>query len=231
MSVGASLKKPVAFLGAEQAWFTDWLQCRITDYFKQEDNTVFPVAPDLTGHPGDEYEQQIIKLKLNDSERLVLMLALIPWLKPDALDLLFTRNKNIDRPFSEFGGVPAKAHGGFIPTLETALFVLAGDDLSARLEAMSLLSPASPLLKENIIQFTHTESMESETAAVLGVSPTFLKRVTGFNTSVVTLGGNFPAQRITTGISTEEIVISDEVKDELEIIESWIRAQPQARVL
>ena len=212
------------FLKAEQLWFERWLQCRINDFFKQEEGTDFPAAPELTGNP-DDYQQQIIELKLSDSERLVLMLALIPWLKPDALDLLFTRNQEFDRPFSEFGGVPAKTHGGFVPTIETALFLLAGDDLSARMNAMALLSPDSALVKSNVIQFTQTESGESETAAVLTVSPGYVKRFTGFNTSIVTLGGNFPARRITTEFADDDLVVSDEVKDELQIISTWIRHQ------
>ena len=223
MSRGVSEATELDFLTAERIWFETWLQCRITDYFKQEEHTVFPPAPELSHKPTDVYQQKVIDLALTESERLLLMLALVPWLKPDALDLLFTRNKNIDRAFSEFGGVPAKAHGGFQPTVETALFVLAGDNLTQRLAVMALLSPDSPLVKADIIEFSHTDAGEPETTAVLKISTRFIRKFTGFNTSVVTLGGNFPAHKITTSITFDELVVSEQVKDELQILETWVR--------
>ena len=36
-------------------------------------------------------------------------------------------NKNFDCPYTEFGGWKGLSHGGFLPTGETAVFLLAGD--------------------------------------------------------------------------------------------------------
>ena len=50
------------------------------------------------------------------------------------LDVFFTQNKETQRGFAEFGGLQGKAHSGFLPTVETVLFVLAGQDLNKRFE-------------------------------------------------------------------------------------------------
>ena len=71
-------------------------------------------------------------------EWMVLMLALMPHLSPQVLDIFFVHNKNFDRPYTEFGGWKGLSHGGFLPTGETAVFLLAGDRVERRLEVVRL---------------------------------------------------------------------------------------------
>lgn len=78
-------------------------------------------------------------------------MAIAPWLRPQALDMLLLRNKNLDRRFSESGGREDRERAGFLPTRQTALFVIAGDDLAARLRAMRLLAPDARLLRHKLV--------------------------------------------------------------------------------
>lgn len=64
---------------------------------------------------------------LTFDERMVVMLALMPHVCPQILDI-FCTNKNFDRQYTEFGGWKGLSHGGFLPTGETASFILAGED-------------------------------------------------------------------------------------------------------
>ena len=61
-------------------------------------------------------------------ERVIVMLALMPHIKPQALDTIFLQNGALDRQFTQFGGWKGLSHGGFLPTGETAVFIIAGDD-------------------------------------------------------------------------------------------------------
>ena len=70
--------------------------------------------------------------RLSIGERLVLLLAIIPHVRPQLLDVLWARNEATERGFTEFGGWHGTTHGGFIPTGETAAFLLAGDELAGR---------------------------------------------------------------------------------------------------
>ena len=54
-------------------------------------------------------------------------------LRPQLLDVLCTRNETTQRPFTEFGGTSSGA--SFVPSAETACFLLAGDALGPRLAA------------------------------------------------------------------------------------------------
>src|SRR5690606_8811864 len=76
--------------------------------------------------------------QLSFIERLLLMLALIPHIYPQALDMFFHRNSSTERGFTEFGGLKGGAHSGFLPTGETAVFLLAGNDLGKRFKIQQL---------------------------------------------------------------------------------------------
>ena len=95
------------------------------------------------------------------------MLALVPHLRPQALDLLFVRNKNLDRGFTEFGGCKGRTHGGFLPTAETAAFVLAGDDLARRLAVFRLFDEDAVLRRSGLIRIETEATGEPALAAAL----------------------------------------------------------------
>ena len=48
------------------------------------------------------------------------------------------QNKNFDRQYTEFGGWKGLSHGGFLPTGETASFILAGEDVEKRLSLIHI---------------------------------------------------------------------------------------------
>ncbi|MEM7260138.1 MAG: hypothetical protein AAF404_22415, partial [Pseudomonadota bacterium] len=196
------------FLDAERRWFEGWLQCRVASYFDNDKPTVFPPAPPLTGKPADAYQQAVEDLALTEKERLVLMLALVLWIKPDALDLLHTKNTAWGLRYSEFGSDLTQANGRFQPTVQTALFVLAGDNVSQSQAAMALLSPDGSLVKAGTIEISPTGPGEPDTAAVLGISSTFIRKITGSETSGVTHGRSLPPHRLTTRLKPNELVVS-----------------------
>ena len=76
----------------------------------------------------------------NHNEWIVLMLALIPHVKPDFFERLITEYLPKGGDFPEFGGVKATNHRGLLPTGETAQFILAGDHIDQRLEVQSWVS-------------------------------------------------------------------------------------------
>ena len=127
-------------LAAELDWFERVLETRIALHFEQPaavDDIHALTPPDLAGDPS-EYATVVREHAMGFDERLLLMLALVPHVRPQLLDLLFVRNRNLDRGFTEFGGWKGKTHGGFLPTCETAAFLIAGEDLRARFEVMKL---------------------------------------------------------------------------------------------
>ncbi|WP_035764408.1 hypothetical protein, partial [Arthrobacter sp. H20] len=78
--------------------------------------------------------------ELSPAEHVVMLLALVPHIRPDFFGRLIGAYLPDGGDLPEFGGDRAEHHRGVLPTGETAQFVLAGDDLAGRLEVQRLLS-------------------------------------------------------------------------------------------
>lgn len=139
-----------ATLDREIAWFDHVLEDRM--HRTTEGAAAGPAAdlapPDFTGP--SPYGAAVDNHRLDGHERLALILALIPWVRPQALDPLLLRNGALDRPFTEFGGI-AMARRGFVPTRETALFLIAGDDLALRTRSLAMFSSEAALVRNRLL--------------------------------------------------------------------------------
>lgn len=211
-------------LEREIAWFDAVLQARICLHFKQPcevDEVQDIAAPELAGDPSP-YGQLVHQHALGFNERLVLLLALMPHLRPALLDTLFVRNKNFDRGFTEFGGWKGRAHGGFLPTCETAAFIVAGEDLGRRLEVMKLLDESHRLRKQGILRIEHEAPGEPFLSAALVVGSEYLAWVTTGERHKPDFSSSFPAKLITTHLRWDDLVLDPEVLDEVAAINTWI---------
>ena len=104
----AALADHAQALARELAWVERVLAARRERHFglRRPGNTLDIARldpPDLAGDRSP-YASLVRDGGLCLEERLVLLLALVPHLRPHLLDLLFVRNPNGDRGFSEFGG-------------------------------------------------------------------------------------------------------------------------------
>ena len=98
-------------LEKELIWFSSVLDTRIALYFEHdtsesEGEKIFGSIeeiplPDLS-NDDSAYGSIVSDLDLEFDERILLALTLVPHIRPDLLDLLFTRNKNFDRGFTQF---------------------------------------------------------------------------------------------------------------------------------
>ncbi len=115
-------------LNNEISWFTKVLEVRLKLYFDHdcEYKDIRELPPPDPIHGKDPYNQFIHERQLTFEERLLLILVLIPHVQPQLLDPFFVKNSTYDREFTEFGAVKVKGHAGFLPSGETALFLLAG---------------------------------------------------------------------------------------------------------
>src|SRR5688572_4211401 len=113
----------------ELNWFEKVLNARLKLYFEHECEyeSIWDIAPpDLSLDKG--YYAGFIKHdECTAAARLLLMLALLPHVHPQLLDVFCIKNATYDKGFTEFGGLKGSNHSGFLPTAETAIFLLSGN--------------------------------------------------------------------------------------------------------
>lgn len=178
--------------------------------------------PNLT-NDRSVYAEFVKYYKLTPDERLVLILALIPHVQPHLLDVFLSVNKNIGRVYTEFGGLKANRHSGFLPTVETALFLLGGNDLNRRFRLYALFEPDHFFSAHNILQVDAAGNSESFYSAQLAISDEYIDFFTTGNLRKPQFSIDFPAKRLQTGLDWNDLVVDDFTAKQLDEIRIWLQ--------
>ncbi len=213
-------------LNRELEWLNQMISYRFSDYFQQTNKVPYPSAPELTNDPS-YYAHVIRELGLGDSGRLLILIALAPHLRPSVFDIFFTKNATIDRVYAEFGGLKGEKHSGFVPTGETAVFIIAGSDLDKRFEIQRLLAEGGPLYKKNILSLGFTNEHEPIWSGELILSKEYLAKFTLNEDYQPRFSPSFPAHLLSTKLSWEDAVFDQNVLEEIQHIKSWIFHEQQ----
>lgn len=210
-------------LETEIEWFNKVLETRIELYFNQE--TSFSSIHEIQPPPlFDSYYSHTVKqFNLGFNERIILILALIPHIRPQVLDTFFTENKNFTRPFTEFGGWKGTTHGGFLPTGETAAFILCGNDIDTRFEVIRLFGQEHFFHKANIIKLENNGDHEPFLSGKINISTEYLYKCTTGETHKPDYNIHFPAKLIETKLQWDDLILSPEVLEEISQLSAWIK--------
>lgn len=203
-------------------WFQQVLDAVIHLYFKQECDisSLYEVNP-----PHSPWWEEMTGLQdeqITFDEKVVIMLALMPHLYPQALDIFFVNNKNFDRPYTEFGGWKGLSHGGFLPTGETVAFMLAGEDTELRPSVVQLFEKDHWFYIRNILRLEGRGEGEPFLSGQLRASDELLSTVLHGKEYKPDYSTGFPAKRITTSLNWNDLVVDYRVAMQLEEINTWI---------
>jgi hypothetical protein len=210
-------------LERELEWFTQVLDSRLRTYFGDEspEGSGMDRPPDLSSSKS-YYAQFVQHYELTNAERISLLLSLIPHVRPQLLDVLFCKNETTGRGYTEFGGVQGATHSGFLPTAETAAFIIAADDMARRFEVLALFDGDHFFARHNILQLGPVTNGEPPLSATLNISREHLfwftsgiERKPNFNTE-------FPARLIETGLEWSDLVLPMQNLEQLDEIRHWI---------
>ena len=211
-------------LERELEWLSAVIAAGVSLYLGQECpyRSVHDIEPPPLAEDGSGYAGLVTQHEPTFDERLVMILALAPYLRPQILDPLLLKNPNIDRGFTEFGGVLGGHHGGFWPTVETAAFLLAGADLERRFAVQALFEPDHFLRGAFILQFEEPPGVHSLFDVPLQIHRSLLGQMTTGQPWRPAFCAGFPAQRLTTPMEWEDLVLADAIREEVEEIRAWI---------
>lgn len=201
-------------------WFGTMLATAIQLYFQQgsEYFSIEEITP-----PADGWlESMTGRQEITFNERVVIMLALMPHTSPQALDIFFVQNKNFDRQYTEFGGWKGLSHGGFLPTGETASFIIAGEDMEKKKAVIRMFQRDHWFYTQNILRLEGAGEGEPFLSGQLRVSDEFLSKVLLDRDYKPDYNVGFPAKRITTELDWDDMVLDYNTAQELEDINTWI---------
>ncbi|MCI4668287.1 MAG: ATP-binding protein [Bacteroidia bacterium] len=211
-------------LEQELIWFENILQARFNpagEHFGDIEE-VYKISPPEHQSSDSMYVRFLRHYKPTLMERLLTILCLLPHIRPELLDIFFMKNSTYARGFTEFGGTVGQMHGGFLPTGETAAFLLCGQDLALRFHLKELLSKRHFFSKHNILRLDVENDDEPELSGRLQMSPEYIEYFTSGKLYVPPFNAKFPAKPIYTSLGWNDLVLKPELASDIEEIKGWI---------
>ncbi len=204
---------------AELNWLVDIISLRLS---QQGDGVkTLPQPPLLSGNT--HYEAFLASSKLLPPDRLLLVLALAPVLSPNFLEETIKKHLSKDGDYPQLGGAKTNQHRGFLPTGETAMFLLGGTNIEDRLEAWFWLRNESKLYKQQIIKIVKpiTEG-EPPQSGILTIETEVLEEILYGESSAPPFSMEFPAKRISTDLDWNDLVLSRHTESQLNELKDWL---------
>lgn len=201
-------------------WFGKLLTAAIQLYFRQE--CEYYSIEDITPPADGWLESVTARQEIAFNERVIIMLALMPHISPQVLDIFFVQNKNFDRQYTEFGGWKGLSHGGFLPTGETVSFIIVGEDVERKKTVIRMFRKDHWFCTKNILRLEGAGEGEPFLSGQLRISEEFLSRVLLDREYKPDYNIGFPAKRITTPLEWEDLVLDYNTLEALGEINTWI---------
>jgi hypothetical protein len=208
----------------------DWLEAVMTARFDaygaalaepSAPRNPLPRPPAIDEHV--PYHALIRDLGLGADARLVVALALAPYVAPERLDPFLLQNQATGRRFTEFGGLIGQSHAGFLPTAETAMFLLSHDDRSRRVAHEGLFSSDHPLVRRGLLVLDHKTPDEPPLSAALRLSGRGLNLLINGEAGPPQPGADFPATPITTPLDWGDLILDAPTQMQIDMIGLWLR--------
>lgn len=206
----------------ELNWLVKLIDYRLEVFFtsSQQMDQPLPNPPDL--NTDTSALSRFIETELSPVlERIVLAVSLAYYFKPEIFDKFLIRNKPINKPFTEFGGV-YQDRSFFLPTLGTAAFIFGGTELNIKLNFGILLDNNHIFKRKNIIEFEDSEKFGTLYTKIIRFHPEFLFTLSTGLAFKPNYTSDFPADLIQTELDWDDLVFDSQINAELKTINSWL---------
>ena len=160
---------------------------------------------------------------LNVGEATLLLIALAPHFQPELFDEVIESKIPGAGNFPKLGGVRGKNSRSFLPTGETALFLLAGEDRRQRLAMQSLFGPEDFLGQKKILWLEEVPYGEPVMSGRIIISQDYIDVFLLGRPSPPHFNSTFPARLIREKRAWDSLVIGDELQSQIGEIVNWLK--------
>ena len=202
-------------------------QQRLKNYFSKDNKKpkLNEVMKIVSAKDDSEISTFIRNQKLVAEEIIVLILALAPHVRPAFFDLIIQQHLTQPGDFPQIGGIRGKQFRGFLPSGETALFLLAGDELQKRFEYSRLFNSDHLFAQKSIVWLDNPDQGEPPLSGRLEIAKDYLELFIQGKISRPKMSMNFPAEFITTELADDDLVLSPDSRNQITDLENWVKYQ------
>ncbi|MEO8414754.1 MAG: ATP-binding protein [Ginsengibacter sp.] len=160
---------------------------------------------------------------MSPEEKFILLIAFIPHVQPNFFDSIIYQYLPHGGDFTEIGGVKGSNHRSMLPTGETALFILAGNNLERRLGIQQVFSKENYFYKEKLLLLDTVKEGEPEMSGRLILSDDCIEEWLTGKSPKQHFGPDFPAKNIETKMGWDDLVLNHYTISQLNDIQIWMK--------
>jgi len=173
-----------------------------------------------TPHP---LAQFCARHQLNEAEFLVLLLALVQHVDPYLLDNVIQKYLTEGGNLPQVGGVRGQNQRSFLPTGETALFLIAGNNIENRIKVQALFNSEHIFHKKQILSLGDVQEGEPKLSGKIILSEECIDLFTIGKISPPKYSSQFPAKKIDTQMCRKDLIVNSKTSEKLLEIERWLK--------
>jgi len=159
----------------------------------------------------------------NDPDAATLLLiGLAPHALPELFDRAIRSKLKESDDFPEIGGMRGKNFRGFLPTGQTAVFLLAGNDWHRRQKIEQLFWQNSELVKKKILWLEELPQSEPVMSGKIIMALDYVDFFLLGTAAPPHFSTSFPARKIETTLTSNDIVLNKDVKRHYKNLKDWI---------
>jgi AAA+ superfamily predicted ATPase len=202
------------------------VRSRCTLHFRAEDPESIEL-PRLAYYQDDSAFSRFIEARHPSfDEYVVLLLALAPHAAPAGVERWIRDALAETDDLPEIGGVRDKESRALLPTGETALFLLAGDDLDRRFEVQRIFTADHWFARDRILRLEAAREGQPFLSGRLLLEPEYIELFTLGRISTPPFSASFPAREIRTDLEWSDLVLGPDVREQVDELRRWIEYHP-----
>ncbi len=171
---------------------------------------------------GSSLNQFIIQNQLTIEEYITLLIALVPHVQPIFFENIIQEFLPTGGDLAEFGAVKGSNQRTILPTGETVLFILAGNDLQHRLHMQQLFSPEHLFAAQNILWIENVKDGEPIMSGKIIMAQEWVDRFLFGKEATPKFSADFPAKKIVSQMHWEDVILPQQTREEIEHIKTWL---------
>lgn len=209
------------FIVQQLNWLQKIIDTRMRIFFGHEPEYI--KIEEVPGHENKWYNEFLPGIEWTLQDKVFFWLSLSPILKPSLLDVLHVKNADIDNRFTEFGGSRTGSSTGILPTIDTVLFILCGDDTVARMEQLKYFGRHHYLLASGMIELESPPAAEPYTSSVIVASNELIELLIRGKEYAPEFSHSFPAKKLETLQNWSDLILEENTLQQIEEIKTWIK--------
>ncbi|MDQ2088734.1 ATP-binding protein [Marimonas arenosa] len=183
-----------------------------------------PAPPPLPGRSDEAHFPKLVReYGLSPVETTLFVIAAVPLLRPDLFDRAVAGAGAGGFELEALGGTRGRQHRGMMPTGDTALCLLAGPEIGARLTWQGYLLGEGRLMREGLLRLDPPEAGEPPMSGRLMLAPDTAELLLAGHHLVPQLSSQFPARPLETALSWRDLVLPTTTLRQVEELMAWTR--------